>query len=88
MKVYIIKYALTQGIYKVEVKQIEGNMLISKNTGSSIIDTDYYHGKNKEWCDNKEDAIKYAEEMRIKKINSLQRQIAKIRSLALTVIEE
>lgn len=85
MRVFIIKYALTDGIYEVEGEDC-GNEMI-KVKGKESYNDAFYHGKNKDWCDNEPDAIKLAEEMRIKKIKSLERQIVKLRSLDLNVID-
>jgi hypothetical protein len=85
MKAYIIKYALTDGICEVEAED-KGNGMI-KVRGKESYNDALYHGKNREWCDNEEDAIKYSEELRAKKIKALERQLAKVRSLDLKVIE-
>ena len=76
-KVYITKYALTQGIYEMEVHRMSED-------GSSVYGkawNEAYHGNGKEWCRTKEEAIKRAEEMRIKKIESLEKQIKKLKGL-------
>ena len=76
-KVYITTYALTQGIYEMEVisKSDDGKAVYGKAWNES------YHGEGKEWCRTKEEAIKRAEEMRKKKICSLEKQIEKLNSL-------
>lgn len=74
MKVWITKYALTQGIIETEAER-------SKNH-EDMIDTGkfgYYHGSD--WHTTEEDAIKKAEEMKIRKIISLEKQINKIKEL-------
>lgn len=38
----------------------------------------YYHGEGKEWHRTKKSAIKKAEEMRQKKIDSLKKQVEKL----------
>lgn len=77
MKVFITKYALTQGIYEVEVKETANpDMVVEANNSLA-----YYHGKGKEWHLKKEDAIQKAEEMRSKKIKSLKKQIEKIEKM-------
>lgn len=80
MKVWITKYALTQGIYEIDARRcdnvVSNDMIESiKNTGS------YYHGEGRDWHLSKEDAIKKAEEMRQKKIANLENQIEKLRGL-------
>ena len=76
MKVWITKYALTQGIIEDDAEicintDKTGNM-ISCGIGN------YYHGEGKEWHKTKESAIKKSEEMRQKKIESLKKQIEKL----------
>lgn len=77
MKVYITKYALTQGIYEIEAKETREPDMI-KNVENSL---ELYHGKGKEWHLSKEDAIKKAEEMKQKKIKSLKTQIEKFEKM-------
>lgn len=74
MKVWITKYALTQGIFEKEAESCsvdeDGKMI-------SVERYTYYHKPF--WHETKEDALKHAEEMRIKKIQSLTKQIEKLR---------
>ena len=76
-KVWISKYALTQGIYEMEIDHMseDGRAVYGKAW------TEAYHGEGREWHRTKEDAVKRAEEMRIRKIKSLEKQIEKIKSL-------
>ena len=76
-KVYITKYALTQGIYEMNVDHMsdDGDTVYGKAWN------EFYHGNGKEWHYTKEGAIKRAEELRIKKIQSLKKQIEKLKSL-------
>ncbi len=73
MKVYITKYALTKGIIETEDAEIcyniSENMIRSKKYG-------YFH-KN-DWQATKEGAVLRVEVMRIKKIESLKKQIEKL----------
>lgn len=76
MKVWITKYALTNGVIENDAEicidaDETGNM-ISCGIGN------YYHGEGKEWHKTKESAIKKADEMRQKKIESLKEQIEKL----------
>lgn len=83
MKVWITKYALTQGVYEAEViddcrdTDPSGNMIAVKEESF----TPYYHGKGKEWHETKESAISKAEQMRQKKISSLKKQIEKLEKM-------
>lgn len=76
MRVWITKYALTQGIIEKEVREggkgFEG-MIVTKDKYPAC-----FHGEGKEWHRTKESAIKEAEEMRKKKIESLKKQIKKL----------
>lgn len=75
MTYYITKYALTAGIYTRE-GEAEGKHL-SLNAGRS--DAEFYH--NSEFHETKEEAIARAEEMRDRKIASLEKQLDKLRSM-------
>ena len=79
MKVWITKYALTQGIIEIEAEEcgkgFEG-MIQTKEKCPS-----YYHGEGKDWHRTKEDAIKKAEKIRQKKIESLKKQIKKLEEM-------
>lgn len=75
MKVFITKYALTQGIIEIddaEICSIAEKMISSPKYG-------YFF--EKEWHDTQAEAIAFAEEMRIKKIASLKKQIAKLEKI-------
>jgi len=79
-KVWITKYALTQGIledYVVVCHDTDKNMV--KIAGGSW--TDIFHGEGKEWHRTKESAIKCAEEMRLKKISSVEKQLQKLKDM-------
>ena len=74
MKVWITKYALTRGIFEMEVKS-------QSKDGTAVYGKawdDCYRGEGKEWHRTKESAIQKTEEMRQKKIDSLKKQIEKL----------
>lgn len=76
MKVWITKYALTKGILEMEGEEtISPSMICITNTQPP----DYYNGKD--WHFSKKKAIERANEMALNKINTLQQQIEKIKSL-------
>lgn len=85
MKVWITKYALTQGIIEKEVyddclkTDPSGNKISVKLNGFIT----YFHGLGNEWHKTKESAIAKAEEMRQKKIASLKNQIEKLEKMKL-----
>lgn len=73
IKVWIVKYALTAGIKEIEVERCDDFPDMVREVNSRFCS--FYHGK--EWCLTYEEALKRAEEMRIKKIESLKKQIKK-----------
>ena len=82
MKVWITKYALTQGVEEIDSNQVKefemtdtGYLCFRRNEKYSFV-TEIY--SQKEWYRTKESAIKKAEEMRQKKIESLKKQIEKL----------
>ena len=74
MKVWITKYALTDGIIEAEGEPY-GLEWVSASWDNGCHCNDFEQG---EWFDTKERAIKKAEEMRQKKIESLKKQIEKL----------
>ena len=78
MKVWITKYALTSGIIETEAEECGDDMVRVHN--STFCDS-YYHKEGREWHRTKESAIAKAEEMRKKKIDSLQKQIKKLENM-------
>ncbi len=72
-KVYITKCALTHGIAEKEVKIVNG-YAYSKGQYS----TQYCPG---EFFDSQQEALNAAEEMRVKKIASLKKQITKLNAM-------
>lgn len=79
MKIWNTKYALTTGIteHEAEVGENENRALVRK-TESSHFDM-YLSGKD--WHKTKEAAIARANEMKIKKLQSLDKQIKKISAI-------
>ena len=73
--VYVTKHALTKGIEYIEVSETFFPYLVKENI---MYPRTFRIG---DWFENKEDAIKNAEEMRIKKLQSLDNQIKKISKL-------
>lgn len=73
MKVWITKYALTSGIFVIEDAEKTENGVLWQTTGRMI---ESYHGKD--WHETWESARDRAEEMQVKKIKSLKKQMYKI----------
>jgi len=80
MEMYLTKYALTKGIEKVEAE-------LALGLSQECWKVDNYYGlyKPNECHEYKEDAILAAEEMRIKKIKSLSRQIKKLEKITFRI---
>jgi len=78
MKVWISKYALTQGIFEMDAEQSENFPEMINRVGNHI---ETYHVEGRDWHLTKEDAIKKAEEMRLKKIESVKKQLSKLEKL-------
>ena len=84
IEVYITKYALTKGIFKVKgrVATISDNMFVYKVKGHETF------SHKPDWNDILGDALEHANKMRQKKIISLQKQIDKIKAMNLNDIED
>lgn len=80
MKVWITKFALTNGISEKEAEICTGiheKMIKIINTDHRL--GEYYHGND--WHTSKKDAILRANEMRDRKIAAVAKQINKLQSL-------
>ena len=80
MKVWITKYALTQGVYEAEVEQsaCAPSMVSQKQVNTYALT---YHGENKEWHRTEAGARQRANEMVQTKIKSLKKSLAKFEKL-------
>lgn len=76
---WVTKYALTQGILKVDGK-VDGEYALMLEFGEQ----DYAHSNN--WHRTEKAALERAEEMRISKIASLKKSLAKMESLKIKVV--
>ena len=75
MKVWITKYALTEGIFEKEVEtcfDISPKMVSDKDGSYKTC----YH--KPDWHETRKDAVAQAEKMRIAKIASLKKQVKKL----------
>ena len=80
MQVFITKYALTKGIFEAEAEVFPERDMI-RVTGENGYDT-YFHGEGKDWHGSLKDAKKRSEEMRKKKISTLEKQLEKVKNLS------
>ena len=78
MKVWITKYALTDGIIEADAESCGNSSIASVSWNNGTRCTKLYWG---EYYLSKESAIKKAEEMRQKKIESLKKQIKKLEEM-------
>ena len=87
MKIYITKYALTEGILTGTAAVIDGNMASvyvlhdSKGRVFNEVTTKQYHFHNRDWHKTRTDAVARAEDMKQKKIRCLERNLRKIQEL-------
>lgn len=76
MKVWITKYALSSGITEADAEVCldvnDGMVRIHRNASSY----DYFHKPY--WHETREEAVAHAESMRVKKIESLKKNITKL----------
>ena len=82
MKVWITKYALTQGVERIEHSDF--NPLNDKTITVYALSGFYQHFRSDEWHTTECAAIAKAEQMRIAKIESLQKLIAKLEKMTFT----
>ena len=79
MKVFVTKYALTVGIDEIEVnaKVTEGGAITFRSNDGWHV----YLSKG-DWHHTKEQAVEKAEDMRIRKLKSLDKQIKKLSAIS------
>jgi hypothetical protein len=80
MKVYVTKYALTQGILEKEVELPLSNsdtMVVERVPGQL---SQFFHKPF--WYVTREEAVTHAEQLRVRKIASLLKSIEKVQKLA------
>ncbi len=79
MKIWNTKYCLTNGITAHEVKDEYSNMVVIPATDKSY--QICLHGEGKEWHKSRSSAVVRAEEVKIKKLISLDKQTKKISAI-------
>lgn len=79
MRIWVTKYALTAGIQEVEADTVEESMAGYKDSSGWRL---WVHGKD--WHRTRDSAVERAEEMRVAKIASLKKSIAKLEKLSFT----
>lgn len=79
-KVWITRYALTNGIYEIDVEPPSAGsagMIVDRSNGYE----QPFHGEGKDWHRTKMSAVSQARAMRKKKIASLEKTIARLERL-------
>lgn len=77
LTVFVTRYALTRGIQERKVKETSVEGLLEDIEVTQLC----YHDEGRDWHKTREEAVKKAEEMRQKKIQSLKKQIEKIENI-------
>lgn len=80
MEIYVTKYALTSGILKLEAEVDDSVATVRGNRNKGTYDQ-WFHGEGKDWHRTWESALARAEEMRIRKLQSLDKKMKKIGAL-------
>jgi hypothetical protein len=79
MKVYVTKYALTQGILEEEATLVgEARIKVSGDSSRGVFHAFYY---KPDWYETREEAVARAEEMRKRKIASLEKSLKKFKNM-------
>lgn len=82
MKAFITKYALTRGIFEKDGRDVGyGTFRIDAGFYSGHYSFAYFYYHKGEWFLTKEEAVIKAEEMRQKKIKTLEKQLSKLKTL-------
>ena len=76
MKIWVSKYALSDGIFEGESEGTIRDGMV-RVAGQNL----YLHGEGREWHRTREAAVSLAEQMRSKKIESLRKQIERLELL-------
>ena len=69
--VYVTKYALTKGVLRVEVE----------DCGSGVVKGYMECYRKGQWYRNRKDAVKKAEDMRVRRLRSLDKQVKRLQAL-------
>lgn len=82
MRVYVTKYALTEGILTMEAQPCQVVTMIEVKPKDNGF-TQYFH--NREWHTDLEEAKARAEEMRQNKIKNLKKQLKRMETMEIKV---
>ncbi len=73
MKVWITKYALTKGLFEMNAEIVSDKYASGKHEGMSLFTRD--------WARTRAEAVASAEDMRVARIASLKKSVAKLEKL-------
>lgn len=76
---WITKFALTRGVYSIEAKDPAKSIFPDTLPVGGL---ENIHGEGRDWHRTRESAVARAEEMRVAKIASLSKQIARFEKLS------
>ncbi|MFG1429296.1 hypothetical protein [Roseixanthobacter glucoisosaccharinicivorans] len=79
---YVTKHALTSGTLKIEAEKTECDGI---HWGGSFWNSAY--GEGRQWSRTEAEALVCAEKMRVKKIASLKKQIEKLETAPIKIVE-
>jgi len=81
MKVWITKYALTAGLFQLEVELCSSDGMV-KHRGNGVTSFDqYFHGEGRDWHKTKESALERAVALTNTKLKSMEKSKKKVLDL-------
>lgn len=84
MKVWISKYALTEGLLQLEVEQSDQ---FPEMVSDARMHLRAFHGEGREWHRTRADAVVRAKQMQRDKLRSLQKQIERVKAIDFGSVE-
>lgn len=83
MKVFVTKYALSDGIWESEARLVKDGMVELKKgkDGIPMRGGWYLHGEGREYCLDRQSAVSRAEQLRKAKVKSIEKQLAKVKAI-------
>lgn len=79
--VWVTKYCLTGGIEYIQIETTHSPDYVQEARPGTVSYPRDFHGQGKDWHISKESAVTKAEDMRVKKIASLRKQITKLEKI-------
>ncbi len=79
-KVWLTKYALTQGVFLKDVEDCGDDMVADRGKYTAC-----YHGEGRDWHRTRESALRRVEEMRAAAIKAAKRKLDKLTTMRIEV---